>query len=52
MQTVMFDLIANFKFELPDEKMEIRRVPTGVMGPMVKDKTKDGHIMPLRVVPL
>ena len=50
MQAIMFDLIENFKFSLPDEKVDIRRMPTGVMSPAVKDKLQDGLAMPLRVV--
>ena len=52
MQAILFDLIENFKFSLPDEKLDIRRMPTGIMGPLVKEKMQEGLSMPLRVVPL
>lgn len=53
MQAIVFDLIENFKFALPPEKVEIRRAPTGaLMSPLVKDKAHEGSQMPLLVTPL
>ena len=52
MQAILFDLIENFKFALPDEKFEVRRMPSGIMGPFVKEKMAEGLAMPLHVVPL
>lgn len=49
MQAIMFDLIEHFRFTLPEEKMEIRRLPAGVMSPVVKEKMHEGLYMPLRV---
>ncbi|KAJ3539651.1 hypothetical protein NM688_g6334 [Phlebia brevispora] len=51
MQAILFDLIEHFRFELPDEKMEILRLPSGVMGPLIKDKPHEGIAMPLKVYP-
>ena len=48
----MFDLLEDFMFSLPDEEMKIRRMPTGLMGPLVQEKMEDGLSMPLRVTPI
>ncbi|KAF7791574.1 hypothetical protein EIP86_002590 [Pleurotus ostreatoroseus] len=52
MQAIMFDLVENFKFTLPEEKLEILRLPAGLMGPLIKEKPQEGLAMPLRIVPL
>ena len=49
MQAIVADLIENFKFSIPDDKPEIIRVPSGVMGPMVAGRENEGMLMPLRV---
>lgn len=49
----MFDLLENFRFALPEEKMEVRRAPAGViMGPVLKDSKQQGFLMPLHVTPV
>lgn len=52
MQAIMFDLVENFKFTLPAEKMEILRLPAGLMGPLIKEKPHEGLAMPLTIEPL
>jgi len=42
-------MIENFKFELPEDRPEILRMPMFIMGPMVKGKLHEGVQMPLRV---
>lgn len=49
MQAIMFDLIEHFKFTLPEEKLEVQRLPAGLMGPLVKEKMHEGLYMPLHV---
>lgn len=52
MQAITVDLVENFQFSIPKEKPEIIRVPSGIMGPMVKGKMHEGMQMPLHVTAL
>ena len=47
----MFDLVEHFKFSLP-EKVEIQRMPAGIMMPLVKEKMHEGVQMPICVTPV
>lgn len=52
MQALVATLLESFKFELPPDKPEIVRMPSGLMGPMVRGKFHEGFAMPLKVTPL
>ncbi|KAL6303953.1 cytochrome P450 [Sparassis latifolia] len=52
MQTILVELLENFKFSIPSYKPDIQRIPSGLMAPMVRDKMHLGTQMPLRVVVL
>ena len=52
MQAIIVGLIENFEFSLPPEKVEILRMPIGVMSPMVKGRLEEGVMMPLTVRPI
>ena len=52
MQAILVGLIENFEFSLPPEKLEILRMPIGVMSPMVKGRLEEGVMMPLTVRPI
>ena len=50
MQAFVAELLENFQFDLPVERMEIRRAVAGfVMFPMVKGKESFGGAMPIRI---
>ena len=50
MQAFVAELLENFQFDLPVERMEIRRAVAGfVMFPMVKGKESLGAAMPIRI---
>ncbi|KAI0087586.1 PAH-inducible cytochrome P450 monooxygenase PC-PAH 1 [Irpex rosettiformis] len=49
MQTVLVALVQNFEFSLPPTETEILRMPAGLMAPMVKNRLKEGVLMPLTV---
>ena len=49
-QAIITELIEHFVFELPPDKPEIQRMPSGiVMVPMIRDKIELGTQMPLLV---
>ena len=52
LQAILVGLIENFEFSLPPEKLEILRMPIGVMSPMVKGRLEEGVMMPLTVRPI
>ena len=50
MQALVTELIANFQFSLPKEKLTIKRAPIGTgITPMVVEREELNVAMPLRV---
>ncbi|KAI0089032.1 cytochrome P450, partial [Irpex rosettiformis] len=49
MQAVLVALVENFEFSLPPTETEILRMPVSLMVPMVKNRLKEGVMMPLTV---
>ncbi len=52
MQVLVATLVEKFRFDLPLDKPEIQRVPSGVMGPVVRGKMEEGIQLPLRFSPV
>ncbi|KIP03775.1 hypothetical protein PHLGIDRAFT_129943 [Phlebiopsis gigantea 11061_1 CR5-6] len=52
LQAIIVELVENFKYNIPEEKPEIARIPAGIMGPVVKGKMYEGIQMPLHVTAL
>ncbi|EKM52322.1 uncharacterized protein PHACADRAFT_211594 [Phanerochaete carnosa HHB-10118-sp] len=52
MQTLIVELVENFKFSIPDDNADIIRTPTLTMGPMIKGRIHEGFQMLLHVVPV
>jgi hypothetical protein len=49
MQSVLAELVSTFEFSLPDKKVEIQRMPVGVLTPMIKGELHKGAQMPLKI---
>ncbi|KAI0089302.1 cytochrome P450 [Irpex rosettiformis] len=49
MQAVLVALVQNFEFSLPPTETEILRMPVSLMAPLVKNRMKEGVLMPLTV---
>lgn len=52
LQAIIVELVENFRYNIPEEKPEIARIPAGIMGPVVKGKMYEGIQMPLHVTAL
>lgn len=53
MQSTVVELVENFEFSPPAEKVEMLRVPVGaIMAPMVKGRFHERTQMPLTVTAL
>ena len=52
MQAFIAELVENFQFDPPAEKVEIQRALSGVifaMFPVVKGKAEEGGAMPIKI---
>ena len=49
MQAILVELIENFEFSIPASNPQIRRLPAGLMAPLVVGDEMKGPQMPLHV---
>jgi len=49
LQTILVELVSNFEFSMNEQSEKVRRLPCGVMVPVVSGEEAKGAQMPLKV---